>query len=337
MLLQGDGKPPRGGTARGPAVEYDTTVPTAWKELRTPDDIPQHERDRRAIYAMEGVFESRFEFIETIPMDTDKKADPPYASRGTEWIKVIEDRGNFISLQHIMVMFLLGENDQVQGPYTVKHWRQDWQWEGRDQILFEGDNTWSMKDIPSEHSQGGWVWTIWHVDDSPRYSGVGHWNHFESTSFFETDYMSRPLPRREYTVRSDYKLMMGKDTILVTPHTWHHEQKNFKHKEGLQNGAFNGTFVGREIGHNSYKRIANFDISSGQKYWIEHKDYWLSVKEVWKEIFTQKKRIRLKRSVNEKPLFMSIFEQAEDPKALSMTPENRKTLVKKTIAEYFES
>ena len=334
-FVQGDGVLPRGGTTQGPEVEYDTTVPTAWKNLRAPN-ISKYERDRRAIYAMEGVFASRFEFIETILLDTPKKIDQPYASWGTEFVKVIEDTGDFISLQHVMVMSFVGEDGQIEGPYVVKHWRQDWQWEGKNQLLFEGSRTWSMKDVPPEHSKGGWVWTVWQVDDSPRYSGVGRWSHFDSTSFFETDYMSRPLPRREFSVRSDYKLLMGKDTIIITPQAWYHEQKNFKHKENLQAGSFNGVFLGREVGHNSYKRVINFDISSGQEYWNQRKGYWQDVREVWKEIFAQKKRVTLKKQVDGSPLFMQHFEQAEESKILKMDSSDRKKLIRETIEKYFE-
>ena len=334
-FTQRDGVKPRGGTTYGPKVEYDTNVPTAWSNLRTPD-ISKYERDRRAIYAMEGVFETRFEFIETILMNTLKKPYRPYASWGTELVQVIEDTGDFISLQHIMVMFFVGEDEQVQGPYVMKHWRQDWQWEGKRQLLYEGSKTWSMKDIPSEHSKDGWVWTVWQVDDSPRYSGVGRWNHFESASFFETDHMSRPLPRREFSVRSDYELLMGKDTLIITPLAWYHEQKNFKHKENLQAGSFNGLLLGREVGHNSYKRIVNFDVSAGQEYWQESKDYWSDVRNVWEEIFTKQNQVTLKGKVNGNPLFVHHFRQATEDKVLGMNSEDRKKLIRKTLEEYLK-
>ena len=334
-FVQGDGVKPRGGTTLGPKVEYDTKVSAAWKNLRIAG-ISDYERDRRAIYAMEGVFESRFEFIETIPMDTKRKIDRPYASWGTEFVQVIEDVGDFISLQHIMVMFFIGKKGQTEGPYVVKHWRQDWQWEGKNRLLYEGNQTWSMQTVASEQREGAWVWTVWQVDDSPRYSGVGRWSHFESTSVFETDYMSRPLPRRESSVRSDYNLLMGKDTILITPKAWYHEQRNFKHKKSLQSGSFNGVFLGREVGHNSYKRIVNFDISSGQKYWNESKDYWSDVRSIWREIFAQKKSITLKKQLDGVPLYALIFGQAKDTKILQMDVVGRKKLIRETIDKYFE-
>ena len=334
-FVKGGETKPRGGTTQGPKVEYDTSVPAAWKKLRAPD-ISKYERDRRAIYAMEGVFESRFEFIETVLMDTKKKADVPYASWGTEYVQVIEDTGDFISLQHIMVMFFLGEKGEVKGPYVMKHWRQDWRWQGREQLLYEGDRTWTTKKVSPRGTKGAWVWTVWQVDDSPRYSGIGRWNHFESTSVFETDYMSRPLPRREFSVRSDYKLLMGKDVILITPTAWYHEQKSFKHKDALRAGSFQGMFLSREVGHNSYKRIAKFDISSGEEYWNESKGYWRDVREVWNEIFAQKKSVSLKKTVDGTPLYAVFFGYAEDDKILEMDSPKRKKLIRDTLEKYFK-
>ena len=57
------------------------------------------------------------------------KLDKPYQSWGTEMIIVIKDEPNFISLQHIMMMYFKDENGSITGPYIQKHWRQDWEYE----------------------------------------------------------------------------------------------------------------------------------------------------------------------------------------------------------------
>ena len=334
-FVKGSEVKPRGGTTRGPKVEYDTSVSRAWKKLRA-SDISQYERDRRAIYAMEGVFETRFEFIETISMSDNKYGDIPYASWGTEFVQVIKDTGDFISLQHIMVMFFMGKKGEVKGPYVMKHWRQDWQWEGKRQLLYEGEQTWSMKNVSRRERKDAWVWTVWQVDDSPRYSGIGRWSHFESASVFETNYMSRPLPRREFSVRSDYKLLMGKDVLIITPVAWYHEQKSFKHEEPLMAGSFQGIFLGREVGHNSYKRITKFDVSAGKEYWNETKNYWRDVREVWNEIFAQKKRVSLKKQVDKTPLYAAFFGYADDEKILKMNSSKRKKMIHNALEKYFK-
>ena len=41
-------------------------------------------------------------------MDTARNLDVPYVSLATEFVRVIENREDFISLQHILVMFFSG-------------------------------------------------------------------------------------------------------------------------------------------------------------------------------------------------------------------------------------
>lgn len=95
---------PRGGTSQGIPVTRDMSSSSLWNHLQE-KGLSNYEKDRRAIYALQGEFKTSFEFLETFLLDTPKKLDLPYASWVTEFVKVIEDRGDFISLQHIMVIF----------------------------------------------------------------------------------------------------------------------------------------------------------------------------------------------------------------------------------------
>ncbi len=323
----------RGGNSVGPAVEFDSAIPQTWKDIRE-ESISKFERDRRAILAMQGEFEVSFEFLEAFLMDTDKKKDTPYFSKATEIVKVIENREDFISLQHIIVMYFK-MNGEVQGPVVVKHWRQDWEWEGRDRFLYQGSNKWNTNSVNGKENTGKWVWNVFQVDDSPRYSGVGEWNHLESASFFNSDMMSRPLPRREFSVRSDYNLLMGKETLIVTPNNWYHEQKAFKHEGDLKNGKFNGKLLSREVGQNTYKRIKNFDWSAGLKYWDKTQGYWSDVRAVWKEL-VKRESLELRGSVDGVKLFSKHFTQAEDDKVLAMPSKERQALIMKTISKYIK-
>ena len=328
--------PPRGGTTTGIAVEYDRSTPESWVRLKE-EGISDYERDRRAIYAMEGEFEVKFEFIETILLETNKDWDVPYASKGTEFVKVIEDRGDFISLQHIMVLFMKDpRTGETSGPMLVKHWRQDWQWNPRERLEFQGERSWIMKDVKRRESRGKWRWDVYQVDDSPRYSGLGIWNHLNSASTFMSDYMSRPLPRREFSVRSDYNVLLGTDTLVITPNSWYHEQRNFKHQDNLSaNGSFNESkLLAREIGHNSYVRIKNFDFSSGYDYWEKSKDYWKDVREVWSEIMDDEEKFSLRKKVDGKPLYAHHFGQAEDPEVLKLPSNERKKLILDTLEKF---
>lgn len=329
-------KPPRGGSSTGIDVSYDKSIPESWHRLKE-EGISDIERDRRAIYSLEGEYEVSFEFIETILLETNKKFDIPYASKGTEFIKVVEDRGNFISLQHIMVLFMKDpETGNPVGPMLVKHWRQDWQWNPTNSFEFQGENTWKTKKIRRKDGLGKWRWDVYQVDDSPRYSGIGTWNHFKSTSTFSTNYMSRPLPRREFSVRSDYKVLLGTDTLIITPTAWYHEQRNFKHQDNLNEFSEinKSKFLAREIGHNSYKRIKNFDFSSGYEYWEKTKGYWEDVRKTWVQILDDYESFKLRKKVDGMALYMHHFKQAEDADIANLPTEKRMKVIKRTIDKF---
>jgi hypothetical protein len=85
------------------------------------------ERDRRAILAMQGAYRTRFQFVETAGFMPDRAPPQPYFSWGFEFVHVLEERGDFISLQHTVVMYFQGEDGSVAQPAVMKHWRQDWQ------------------------------------------------------------------------------------------------------------------------------------------------------------------------------------------------------------------
>ena len=209
---------PRGGVSQGTTVDFDEEASPGWKKLQQ-KGLSSFEKDRRAILALQGKFKSSFEFLETFSMTPGKKLDQPYASWATEYVQVVEERKKFIALQHIMVMsYLDRKTKKVIGPIVMKHWRQDWTWEPNRMLEFNGDKRWTNKTLARPAARGKWKWDVHQVDDSPRYSGLGVWQHFPSASTFVTEYMARPLPRRERAVRSDYRILMGQDTLVLTPH-----------------------------------------------------------------------------------------------------------------------
>ncbi|MEL7453659.1 MAG: DUF6607 family protein, partial [Pseudomonadota bacterium] len=155
------------------AVENTQTTPeiAAAEAAAIAQSEVQFEADRTAILAMEGNFKVSFDFIETVSFVDDYEPKDPYESGAHEVVRVIEDRGDFISLQHILVV---GGPDQK---FPVKHWRQDWQYEPEEVLVFIGGNAWEIKDVPEAERAGKWSQTVYQVDDSPRYGAVGGWSH----------------------------------------------------------------------------------------------------------------------------------------------------------------
>ena len=171
--------------------------------------------------------------------------------------KIIKDENDFISLQHIMVMFFEEEDGSVSDPVVVKHWRQDWKYEDKLINNYIGDDTWEKNIIPMDKRKGTWSQFVYQVDDSPRYEGFGKWKHFSNSSIWTSNNTSRPLPRREKSIRDDYDLIKGTNIHTITPNGWVHEQNNSK-------VTLKDFVLAKEIGLARYQRIKNFDWSAGE-------------------------------------------------------------------------
>src|SRR2546427_3784954 len=167
---------PRGGTTRGAEVTLATTASDAWTRLQSPD-LRGRERDRAAILAMAGDYRASFDFLETVLFEPGAHPARPYRSWGTERIYVIEDRGDVIRLQHIMVMFTLDDAGRRQGPFVQKHWRQDWRYEPDRLLVFLRDRRFAIEPVRAAERRGRWSQTVYEVDDTPRYASLGRWTH----------------------------------------------------------------------------------------------------------------------------------------------------------------
>jgi|GEM_PF-99443 len=316
QFMDGQEMQPRGGTSKGPAVDLALDPSPAWTNLQAPD-LSKFERDRRAILAMSGPFRTSFDFIETAGFVAPYTPAPPYQSWGTEYVYVIADEGDFISLQHILVMRIKLPDGTISEPIVVKHWRQDWHYERREQHQFVGFSTWQRATFTRKQVRGTWTQRVFQVDDSPRYQALGTWTHTENHSSWESAETWRPLPRREFSVRSDYQALVGRNRHTITPTGWVQEEDNLKvvlqTSQQLPNApdAAINTVLAKEVGLARYERISNFDWSAGDAYWHRTGPFWANVREVWEERFAQLPEITLKSRVADKPLFATLFELAE--------------------------
>ena len=325
----------RGGNTTGPEVLYDYRITKEWKNLIKSRGYKK-EKDLNAILTLTGGYRASFEFLETIIFNVDKALDTPYNSWGTEFVKVIDKSDDFISLQHIMVMtYIDPKTKKIMGPMVMKHWRQDWKWEGRNCLTYIGEGKWSNETLSESEVRGKWVWHVYQVDDSPRYCGVGKWEHYESASIFKTETMQRPLPRRERTIRKDYNVLLGEDSIITTPSAWYHEQRNFKQNKDIPNSdPKSGWFLSREIGHNSYQRIRGYDFSAGEEYWEKTNAFWRDVRSVWKSIVEDLRYFNLNKKVNDEYMFSLLFQEAENEEMLKLDSKERQKLIREIILRF---
>ncbi len=309
QFLDGGDMAPRGGTSTGAPVTLVTEPSAAWKALREPG-ISALERDRRAIVAMAGAYRTSFDFIETVGFTEGYTPGAPYQSWGTEYVYVVADEPRYISLQHIIVMRFQQDDGAISEPMVVKHWRQDWHYESRDQFVFAGDRTWKKKRLSRTSAKGRWRQAVYQVDDSPRYMASGSWQHRANYSSWTSDETWRPLPRREFSVRDDYDALIGSNRHTIYPTGWVQEEDNLK---AVVDAAGNiEALLAREVGLARYERISDFDWSAGDAYWEQTAPFWALVREHWNQLFKAHQTLRIAEVANGNSLFMSMFLLADE-------------------------
>tara|TARA_B100000579_G_C22779920_1_gene828687 strand:- start:390 stop:1427 length:1038 start_codon:yes stop_codon:yes gene_type:complete len=281
------------------------------------------EEDRKAILAMAGDYEVRFQFMETASLREGYEAKKPYVAEAVEIVEVIEDSGTLIDLQHILL-------DREHG-MVIKHWRQTWTYEPTLIYEFKGNNTWAPRKLDPKETRRAWAQYVTQVDDSPRYSGFGYWHHRGNFSSWESKTW-RPLPRREYTKRSDYDVMVARNRHTITPTGWLHEQDNYKFVLGDKEAPV----IALEAGLNVYTKTTEVDFSEAREYWAGTKEFWADVRAEWASIMDGTRTLKLKSEVDDKAMYLYIFGLAEDALDNSGGREARAGQMKAVIESFLE-
>jgi hypothetical protein len=302
---------PRGGTTRGPEMVIDKTPSEAWKSLQT-TGLASLERDRRAILAMAGGYRVTFDFLEITPFTADAKRDKPYQSWGVERVYVDRDDGKFISLSHILEMRIVDKDGKLSEPFVTKHWRQDWQYEPTEVVEYLGRERWGRRVLTRKDVAGQWSQTVYQVDESPRYASVGKWEHSTSMSTWLSGDTWRPLPRREWSVRKDYQVLIGTNRHTILPTGWVQEENNLK---GVLTDdrklSAEQPYMAREYGVARYERLQNPDFAGADEYYDKTRKFWEQVRTAWAARFRTTPQITLRAQVDQAGLFRGLFEHAE--------------------------
>jgi hypothetical protein len=285
---------------------------SARAEPAAPVSTADFERDRAAILGMAGEFDVTFEFTETVALRNGYQLQPPKRSRGTELVEVIEDSGRRIVLQHILV---LGEEHTV-----VKHWRQDWTYEDGEVWAFRGRGLWERQRYTQPEVRGTWSQAVYEVDDCPRYESIGRWQHDAGSSTWASGETWRPLPRREYTKRNDYNVIVAINRHVVTPQGWRHEQDNSKLDLDDATGE---PLLAREVGLNTYKRVAGYDFSAGREYWKRTSAFWADVRQDWASRMQVTDRFVVNLPADGHRLYDQLLPLAEEPDVVANADRRR--------------
>jgi hypothetical protein len=255
-------------------------------------------QDIAAIKEMCGCYEVKFNFAETFSPDDRYEFYDNYTSGGLEWVQLVEDQKDKISMQHLLIV---GEE------MIVKHWRQDWLYENTDLYVYDKDNSWKYTKLSPKEVKGQWTQKVYQVDDGLRYEGSATWIHADGKSFWEATSDS-PLPRREYTKRNDYNVMMRTNRHELTGFGWIHEQDNDK----LLRYESGDELIAEEKGYNTYTKVADEKCKAAQDYWKKNEAYWADVRTVWDEIFAEKRDLTFKGKVDDQVLFEKMFALAAE-------------------------
>jgi hypothetical protein len=320
---------PRGATTRGAPVTLDTAPSEAWRRLNEPG-LSAKERDRRAILAMAGPYRVSFDFLEIVRYDLALKPDAPYQSWGTEYVFVAEDRPDLIALQHVLVMRMRADDGKVSKPMVVRHWRQEWRYEAETYLIYEGANAWARRTTPTAERRGAWTQSVLQVDDSPRYSSLGRWEHSGGASTWLSGETWRPLPRREFSVRKDYDVLVGTNRHTITPAGWIQEENNLKL-------AFNGKkYLAREYGVARYERIKDYDFSAGESYYKRTEPFWAEVRAAWRELEQRAGRFSVRAPVDQAQLFKPFFQYADKlAEGAAFDREDARAFVRRTLQDTY--
>jgi hypothetical protein len=242
------------------------------------------EADRADILAMAGNYKVTFDMRETTSWRPDYTPIAAKVSGGNESVRVIEDSGKHIVLQHLLVV------DGGDGKMMViKHWRQDWTYEPARVLVYSGPDSWTWQAVPEAGRKGKWSQTVWQVDDSPRYGGIGGWENVAGLRRWQSDPTWRPLARRDAVRGPVYDRYWAVNRHQQTPNGWIQWQDNIKM------GEFDGKLqpVVQESLLNTYARFDGYNIKAADDYWAATKGYWAAIRTEWDRIAETKNGIRI--------------------------------------------
>jgi hypothetical protein len=284
-------------------------------------------RDRESILAMRGEHQVDFEFDETVLLQPGYERAPAERSAGDEVVVVVEDssangRPAKIVLQHLLV--------DAKSGHVTKHWRQDWTYEAPSRFEYTGALTWTVRALAPGQTRGAWTQCVYEVDDAPRYCGTGRWDYRDGAATWTSDTTLRPLPRREYTRRSDYNVLEVVNRHTIVPGGWTHEQFNTK---VLRKPDGSRVAIAREFGFDDYRDTDEVDFRPAYDYWKATGAYWARVRTRWDRFLSKPPGVHLKTKIDGMALIMPLFAQADAVEAGKTVSDAK---IDKAFAEWVE-
>ena len=191
----------------------------------------------------------------------------------------------------------------------MKHWRQDWIYQNTDLYLYDKNDKWSYISLDKKDVKGQWTQKVFQVDDSPRYEGSASWIHQDGKSYWENT-TPAPLPRREFSKRSDYNVTMRGNRHEITSDGWVHDQDNKK----IQKEDDSQFVLAHEKGYSTYTKVPDSECKAAVDWWDKNGSKWKMVRDKWDIIYSSNKDLTLKPTVDDKKLYSYLFSPSIDEK-----------------------
>ena len=254
--------------------------------------------DKGYIKEMCGCYQVDFDYAETFAEPKDYEYRDRYSAHGLEWIFADEETDEMVMLQHLLI---------VSDSIVIKHWRQDWHYQNEEIFAYQRNLEWKKEQVSPEKVKGTWTQKVYQVDDSPRYQGYATWVDVDGRRYWESR-TDAPLPRREYTTRSDYNVLVR---------TNHHEITDYGHIHDLDDAKVvrdedKDSVLVWEKGRNKYTKVDDSRCSAAAEWWKNNRQYWVDVREVWNEIMEENDYINIAVKAENKHLYERLFRLGDE-------------------------
>ena len=270
---------------------------------------------------MAGAFEVDFAFDETQPLAEGYEPKERYTATATEVVLVLESLPRRIVLQHVLLI------PQDDGPaLPLKHWRQDWVFEDTELLEFQGKSVWRHRRLPREEVICTWSQSVHQVDDGPRYEGIGRFAYENGTATWTSGATWRPLPRREYTKRSDYDVLIAVNRHVISDDGWRHEQSNRKWV------IDDSRALVEERGLNTYRRVELDDEQVAYDYMKANGAFWREVRDAWAARLGSSAAVEVKDKVDGTARYLKLFTSVD--KLSEERPREQRKRISAILAKY---
>ncbi|MFA6248671.1 MAG: DUF6607 family protein, partial [Mucilaginibacter sp.] len=163
----------------------------------------------------------------------------------------------------------------------------------------------------------------------PRYESIGTWVHVDGRHEWQSKTDS-PLPRREFTKRSDYNVLNRGNRIYLTANGWMYEQDNNK----VVRGADGDKIIAQEKGYEEFTKVDEAKFAYAKKWWAGQQGYWADARAAWDNVFAKNASIKLSGKKDGKLLYEQLFALAEKSEKEKWSSDKNKEETMKVINNY---